>query len=234
MYVSRGDTYGFQSGPPRQRLSSPGVSVSERGVSSRGASPPAGDSLMSAQDQAQAPRAPAPSTQALGSPVSSLTKPWWRRGWGVTTIGVAGLLVGASVGIAAKAHTRTVTARYTTTTVRAAQAPVHTVTHTITHTETHIVTLTTPEPSHTIPSAPTTFSGGSGRKDIGTIVVPRLSAIHWHARGGHFELRSVPELGAVYDATEKGRSGKTAIVGGTYHLEVKAVGEWGFTLTPER
>jgi hypothetical protein len=165
-------------------------------------------------------------------PASSLTKPWWQRGWGVTTIGVAGLLVGAGVGIAAKAHTRTVTARYTTTTVRAAKAPVHTETHTVTRAVTNTVTRTTLEPSHTVAPAPTTFSG-SGRKNLGTITFPRMSAIRWHASGGHFSLRSVPE-GAALTLHETGTSGKREIRYGTYeHLEVLAAGQWSFTITPE-
>ena len=171
------------------------------------------------------------------APASPPTKPWWQRGWGVTTIGVAGLLVGAGVGIAANAHTETVTTRNTTTAVRAAPAPVHTETQTVTHTVTHTFALTTPEPSHTVASAPgsapTTFSG-SGQKLLGTITVPQKSAIHWQAGGGYFHLGTGPPEFTVYELSKKGTSGKSGIARGTYsHLEVTAAGEWSFTLTPE-
>jgi hypothetical protein len=154
----------------------------------------------------------------------------------VTAIGVAGLLVGAGVGIAAKGSsgTKTVTARFTNTTVRAAPAPAHTETHAATHTVTQTVTVTrtAPEPTHTVAAAPSTFSG-SGRKQIGTIIVPHKAAIHWHAPGGYFFLGSIPE-GAALEVSEKGTSGNTVIAKGEYpHVEVKASGEWGFTLTQE-
>jgi hypothetical protein len=167
----------------------------------------------------------------------------------VAAIGVAGLLVGAGVGIAANVRTTTVTARPTTTTLGAAQAPTtetatgthngtHTVTRTVTHTVTQTVARTTAEPSHTIASAtaPTTFSG-SGPKHIGTIVSTGVSAISWHASGGYLYIGNASESGngSLLEFSEKGRSGKTSIAPGTYqNLEVVAAGEWGFTLTRER
>jgi hypothetical protein len=166
----------------------------------------------------------------------------------VAAIGVAGLLVGAGVGIAANAKTKTVTARYTTTAVPAAQAPVHTethagtrtVTHTVTHTVTQTVARTTAEPTHTIGhtvgSPPTTFSG-NGPKHIGAIIAPRVSAITWHASGGYLYISNAAESGNgdLLEFSEKGTSGKTAIAKGTYlNLQVAAAGEWSFSLTPER
>jgi hypothetical protein len=162
----------------------------------------------------------------------------------VAAIGVAGLLVGAGVGIAANVRTKTVTAQNATTTVATAQAPVHTATRaeshagtrTVTQTVTQTVARTTPEPSHTVASAssPTTFSG-NGPKHIGTIVTPHVTAIHWHASGGYLYIANVPESVDHLEFSEKGTSGTTAIAKGTYpNLEVIATGEWGFTLAPER
>jgi hypothetical protein len=109
---------------------------------------------------------------------------------------------------------------------------VHTETHTVSYTVTHTVTRTTPEPSHTVaPGPPTTFSG-SGPSHIGTIIIPRMSAIHWHAPGGYIDIGSVPET-ADLEVSEKGTSGTNEIAKGVYpHVEVVAAGEWGFTLTP--
>jgi hypothetical protein len=168
----------------------------------------------------------------------------------VTAIGVAGLLVGAGVGIAAnvRTNTSTVTARPTTTTVAAAQAPGHTETHAETHAGTHTVTRTvtqtvvrtTAEPTHTIGHAlgsPATTFSGNGPKHIGALVVPRVSAIVWHASGGYLFIGNVSESGngSLLEFSEKGHSGKTSIAPGTYpNLEVIASGEWGFALTPER
>jgi hypothetical protein len=146
---------------------------------------------------------------------------------------------GAGVGIAATGHTKTVTTANTTTvtaanttpTLRAGQAPVHTEAHIVTRTVTNTVTRTTLEPSHTVAPSPTTFSG-SGRKNLGTVSFPRESAIEWHASGGQFYLRSVPE-GAALEVKETGTSGKAVISNGTYeHLEVIASGPWSFTVTP--
>jgi hypothetical protein len=162
--------------------------------------------------------------------------------------------VGAGVGIAAnvRTNTSTVTARPTTTTVAAAQAPgnagthagthaeTHPGTHTVTRTVTQTVVRTTAEPTHsvghTIGGPATTFSG-SGPKHIGALVVPRVSAIVWHASGGYLYIGNVSESGngSLLEFSEKGHSGKTSIAPGTYpSLQVIASGEWGFTLTPER
>jgi hypothetical protein len=168
----------------------------------------------------------------------------------VAAVGIAGLLAGAGIGIAANVRTRTVTAQHTTTTVAAAQAPGHE-THAGTHTETHAgtrtvtrtvtqtVARTTAEPSHNVgnPGAPPTTFSGNGPKHIGTIVAPRVSAISWHASGGYLYIGNGAESGNgdLLEFSEKGRSGKTAIAPGTYlNLQVVASGEWGFTLAPER
>jgi hypothetical protein len=61
-----------------------------------------------------------------------------------------------------------------------------------------------------------------------------MSTIHWHASGGHFYLRSLPE-GAALTVRETGTSGKRDILNGTYeHLEVLAAGQWSFTISPGR
>jgi hypothetical protein len=63
-----------------------------------------------------------------------------------------------------------------------------------------------------------------------------VSAIVWHASGGYLSISnaSEPRNGDLLEFKEKGTSGKTAISKGTYYnLEVRATGEWGFTLTPE-
>jgi hypothetical protein len=168
----------------------------------------------------------------------------------VAIVGVAGLLVGAGIGIAANVRTTTVTAQHTTTTVGAAQAPgqaethagthagTNAGTHTVTRTVTQTVARTTAEPSRNVGNLgapPTTFSG-NGPKHIGTLTLPRTSAISWHASGGHLFIGNVSEPGSgdLLEFSEKGTSGKTSIAKGTYrNLEVIASGEWGFTLTPE-
>jgi hypothetical protein len=144
---------------------------------------------------------------------------------------------GAGVGVAAGGHTTTVTtantttvtAAHTTTAVRPGTAPAHTETHIVTRTVT--TTVSRLEPAHTVAPKPTTFSG-SGRKNLGTVTFPRESAIEWHASGGHFSLKSIPE-GQALEVKETGTSGKAVITNGTFeHLEVIANGPWSFTVVP--
>jgi hypothetical protein len=144
---------------------------------------------------------------------------------------------GAGVGVAATGHTKTVTTANTTTVttaktataVRPGQVPAHTETHIVTRTVT--TTVARLEPTHTVAPKPTTFSG-SGRKNLGSVTIPRESAILWHASGGHFSLRSVPE-GMALEVKETGTSGKAVVANGTFeHLEVIATGPWSFTISP--
>jgi hypothetical protein len=146
---------------------------------------------------------------------------------------------GAGVGIAATGHTKTVTSANTTTvtaasttptpTGRAGPAPAHTETHIVTRTVT--TTVSRLEPAHTVAPKPTTFSG-SGRKNLGTVTFPRESAVEWHASGGQFSLKSIPE-GQALEVKETGTSGKAVITNGTFeHLEVIANGPWSFTVVP--
>lgn len=55
---------------------------------------------MSAPESPRPPAPPGPPTEVLGTPVP-LKLAWWRRGWGVATVGVVCLIVGIGIGGAA-------------------------------------------------------------------------------------------------------------------------------------
>jgi hypothetical protein len=143
-------------------------------------------------------------------------------------VGIAGVLAGAGIGIASNGHTKTVTARSTTTTVRTARLPAHMVTYTHTVMRTVTQTHTVLEPSHTVSPKPMTFSG-DGFTVLGVVNVPQASNIRWHAHG-YFYLGTKPE-GYALQVSEKGTSGKAEILGHTYeHVRVDAPGKWSFTI----
>lgn len=60
---------------------------------------------MNASEPHKPPTPPAPPTEVLGTP-GSPKLPWWRRGWGVATIGVICLLVGIGIGGASSSSTK--------------------------------------------------------------------------------------------------------------------------------
>jgi hypothetical protein len=60
---------------------------------------------MNALGPPKPPTPPGPPTEVLGTPAPSKL-PWWRRGWGVATIGVVCLLVGIGIGGASSSSTK--------------------------------------------------------------------------------------------------------------------------------
>jgi hypothetical protein len=190
---------------------------------------------MSVQEPPQPPTSPAPPTEVFGTAAPSPKRSWWQRGWGAVSIGVVGLLVGAGIGTAGKTSTRTVTAQGRTTTVQAVQAPARTVTHVVVHTNTVAQTQTaTPSESASPENSSAGSYSGSGTKGLGTITVAQTSVIHWHASGGLFIINNAPEDAHQIGLSSKASSGESVIEPGTYHqVQVDAIEEWGFTITPQ-
>jgi hypothetical protein len=200
------------------------------------------------------PRPLSPPTPPRGSvPDGSSTsprRPWWQRGWGAAIIGAGGLAVGAGVGVALAGGEDTKTVRVagpttivhaspTTTahaaapnSVHSAATPVRTVSHTVTQTVTTTVASSL-GPATTITAAKS--YSGNGRKKIGTLVLPHMTAIVWHSSSGHFVLENPPSAnGRRLEVNEKGTSGNSLLEEGTYQeLEVLSSGEWSFSLAAQ-
>lgn len=117
-----------------------------------------------------------------------------------------------------------------------------TVTHVVVHTHTVTQTQTAAPTEQT--AAPAESSGstggegsysGNGTKNLGSITVSQPSVIHWRATEGLFELEGFTSgYQHSIGIASKASSGESVIEPGTYHeVQVDALGEWSFTITPQ-
>lgn len=155
---------------------------------------------------------------------------------------LVGLALGAAVGVAGKASTKTVTVAGAVTTVHMGSTPARTVTRVIVHTHT-----VTQEAKETAPSTQAASAGGdpgpfsgNGSRSLGTITVPTASTLRWSCSSCEiFGVDGLSESGSsiAVDSQHHG-SGETAVEPGTYK-EVKVIvdesesaGGWTIEITP--
>jgi hypothetical protein len=186
---------------------------------------------MNVPEQPKPPTPPASPTEGLGAPASPKS-PWWQRGWGVATIGVVGLIVGAGIGAAAGGNSKTVTetqrasARTVTNTVTTGRPRVVVHTHTITVT----TESKTPAPSEEGSGGGVQSFSGNGGKNLGSIKVEKESTLEWTNDGAIFQIftnEGVP-------VNSQAHSGTTVLEPNTYSkFQVNAEGNWTIKIVPK-
>jgi hypothetical protein len=160
-----------------------------------------------------------------------------RERWALPLIGLVGLGAGIAIGIAASGDGETETATTTVVSTRTA-APggerVRTVrrrgrTRTRTVVRTQTVTVAgSGGGSVAVPTSGSTFSGRNG-KTIGTVRIPRRSAIRWTNDGEVFTVLSERQI----HVSSNKSSGSATIERGTYpEFRVAAIGRWTIRITP--
>jgi hypothetical protein len=161
---------------------------------------------------------------------------WFEDNWRYLVTAVAGLAVGAAVGLGVATgvpweSTESAVNPPSTNTVRRIRT--ETVTGAVTNAPTSTQTATAQGgATASIPESSGSVSySGNGGENLGTITVSSLSKLHWTNDGS---LIQINDDGPGIAINSEAHSGTTAVEPGTYtNVQVDADGHWKITIEPE-